>query len=79
MAEQKPSVGRIVHWFPDTADSQYNQVPHAAIITYVDFVETEIDLQIFVPLRFIGYNTMLQKVPFSETPKPGHWCWPPRV
>lgn len=75
----KPSVGRIVHFYPNTADDDLNKVPHAAIITYVDFTEIEVDVYVFVPSRFKGYSQNFSGVPFSENPKPGHWTWPPRV
>ena len=66
----RPSVGRIVHYHDGTAAD-----PQPAIVTAVNGTHA-VDLTVFhvdrVPYR-VG------PVPASETPKAGHWCWPPRV
>ncbi len=71
----KPTIGRVVHFITDEMRS------HASIIT--GLVEPEhigadnvVDLHIMPPG---GSAYDLTSVPFSETPKPGHWTWPPRA
>ena len=75
--DQKPSVGRIVHYQSyGTPGGEYTSKPRAAVITevYADGV-TAVGLCILNPTgQFFSPS-----VPFSETPKPGHWNWPPRV
>jgi len=80
--EQKPSVGRIVHYQSHgSPNGQHKSEPRAAIITAVtpklDFV-TE---QPFVDLCVLNPTGMYfdRATPFSPEPKPGHWNWPPRV
>lgn len=72
--DQKPSVGRIVHYTPDDSD----QRPWAAIITRVSRDESRLDvnLTVFMP---DGSTSPREIVEFSEKPQPGHWSWPPRV
>lgn len=66
----RPSVGRIVHYHDGTtADAQ------AAIVTAVNGTHV-VCLTVFAVDR-PSYN--VARVPASETPKAGHWCWPPRV
>lgn len=70
----RPSVGRIVHYF-DNDDEVAFTPPLAAIVTAVITTHT-------VALTVFGTNCTpynVARVPASETPKAGHWCWPPRV
>jgi hypothetical protein len=74
MPNQKPSVGRSVHYQDSMSD-----VERAAIITAVCDPESAgegtVCLVIFHPT---GTDIDLN-VHFSETPKRGHWNWPPKV
>ena len=67
----RPSVGRIVHYHDETPFAP----PLAAIVTAVITTHT-VALTVFDTDR-PSYN--VARVPASETPKAGHWCWPPRV
>lgn len=78
----KPTVGRIVHYQAyGTPGGEYQSVPRAAIVTAVpeanhaDATENYVGLCILNPTGMF-FNT---RVPFSATPKPGHWNWPPRA
>lgn len=79
--DQKPSIGRIVHYQRrGSADGLYKPEPAAAIITAVpDFaMERSLGIVSLAVLNPEGlyFNT---SVPFAEEPTPGHWNWPPRV
>lgn len=83
MSEQKPSIGRIVHYHSyGTPGGEYLPAPRAAIVTAiegaveVDGVETQ-----FLSLAILNPTGMFFNVavPSSDEPKPGHWSWPPRV
>jgi hypothetical protein len=87
--EQKPSVGRVVHYQSHgSPNGQHKSEPRAAIITavYPD-PSTAPEGQAFGPasptvdLCVLNPTGMYfdRATPFSETPKPGHWNWPPRV
>jgi hypothetical protein len=69
--EQKPTVGRMVHY---QSYNEKGECAYAAIITQVNEDGT-------VELATMGPNSLYfqHKVAFSETPKPSHWNWPPRV
>jgi hypothetical protein len=86
---QKPSIGRIVHYTNlGDKDGRYPPEQQAAIITGVyprshgdarnadpDGISGEVDLHIF-------YRTGqfdMQRVPYSEAYERGHWTWPPRA
>ncbi|MFM9261857.1 hypothetical protein ACKAMS_24790 [Rhodococcus sp. 5A-K4] len=75
-----PTVGRIVHY-----TEHPSRPPLAAIITAVDpYVESTYPdegrafLHLFDPSA-IRNPVPLSRIPFSETPKPYHWSWPPRT
>lgn len=67
---QTPSVGRIVHL--QTSDTG----PLAAIITGLA-EDNAVHLTAFSPISGPGY--VATPVPYSETPQPGCWSWPPRA
>jgi hypothetical protein len=72
---QRPSVGRIVHYQSyGTPGGEYKSLPRAAVITQVHTDEC-VDLCVMNPTGLF-FNTSVQ---FSEEPKGGTWCWPPRV
>ena len=73
--EQKPSVGRIVHYQSyGTPGGEYKPLPRAAVITEVHS-DTCVGLCILNPTGMF----FTQSVNFSDHPLPGHWNWPPRV
>jgi len=79
--EQKPSIGRIVHYQSHgSPDGQHKSEPRAAVITAVVKDDGEGD-GLLVSLCVLNPTGMYfdPQVPFSETPKPGCWRWPPRV
>lgn len=77
-----PSVGRIVHYQSfGTPGGEYLPEPRAAVITTVKGIIAagggwggNVGLAILNPTGLFFNDS----VPFSETPKPGHWNWPPR-
>lgn len=72
---QKPSVGRIVHYFPVTEDKVIEgQEPLAAIMTIIH-PNSVVGLVIFNP----SGHTFNQSIPYSEEPKQGSWSWPKLV
>lgn len=71
LKSEKVSIGRIVHYQSyGTPNGEYLSEPRAAIVTQV-FENDDCQLFIFNP-----QGLFVQKVPFSETPKSGHWNWP---
>lgn len=78
--DQKPSVGRIVHYTPGAPDNPPAGAmgPWAAIITWVSRDESRSDVNL-AAFDSRGAPLAAQGVAYSETPKPGHWSWPPRV
>lgn len=74
--EQKPSVGRIVHYQRyGTPNGEHKSEPSAAIITAVTCPESK-KCQLFV---MNPNGVYFNDTPYSETPKAGHWNWPPKV
>lgn len=75
MSEQKPSVGRMVHYRSyGTPGGEYTPQPRAAVITQVNDDGT-VGLFIMNPTG-VFFPT---SVPYSAEPKSGCWNWPPRV
>ena len=75
--EQKPSIGRIVHYTNlGDADGRYPPTTQAALITGLNDDGT-VALHIFYKTGQFD----MPSVPRSDddVPKRGHWNWPPRV
>ena len=75
--EQKPSIGRIVHYQAHgSPDGTHKSEPRAAIITAVEN-DTNVSLFVANPSGcFFNQGCLFDG---SETPKGGTWRWPPRV
>lgn len=73
--EQKPSIGRIVHYLSyGSVGGKYPPATRAAIVaTDPDPSDGAVDLVVFNPEGFF-FN---RKVRFGS--EPGTWHWPPRV
>ena len=84
---QKPTVGRVVHYQAyGTPGGEFPSVKRAAIITETweeraPGVVDDADLTMIVGLCVLNPTGQFfnRDVPYSETPKPGCWNWPPRV
>jgi hypothetical protein len=80
--DQKPSIGRVVHYQSyGTPGGEYESVPRAAIITQVPENDPNGNPNGFVGLCILNPTGMFfnPHVKYSETPKAGCWNWPPRV
>lgn len=76
----KPTVGRTVHYHSfGTPGGEFKPLPRAAIITETHAENPDIpdDGTVAVCVLNPG-GVFFNRVSFSETPKPGHWNWPPR-
>lgn len=73
--EQKPSIGRIVHYHRWTTGGDHKSEPYAAVITKI-LNEEKKECQIFV---MNPNGVYFNEAPYADEPKPGHWNWPPRV
>jgi hypothetical protein len=75
--QQKPSVGRVVHYVAyGTPGGEYPSVCRAAVVTEVadpDNPESAVGLAVLNPTGMF-FN---QGVPYGDTG--GHWHWPERV
>ena len=73
--EQKPSIGRVVHYTNlGDKDGKYPAEQQAAMITRVR-EDGKVALTIFYPTGMF----QMDNVPYSESYERGHWSWPPRV
>lgn len=70
----KPTVGRIVHYHPTEEVLGRMRGPLAAVITGVADGTDQVYLTIFPVMN----HPWCALANFSETPRPGHWNWPPR-
>lgn len=69
----KPTVGRTVHYQRyGTPGGEHQSKPSPAIIVEV-FENDECQLFVMNP-NGVYFN----RTPYSDTPRPGHWNWPPR-
>jgi hypothetical protein len=69
----KPTVGRIVHY--QTVIGEDTLLPLAAVVTET-YSDNEMEAGLFI--LYVTEHAFRQHIPFSETPKLGHWNWPPR-
>lgn len=77
MKNQKPSIGRIVHFYPGTGDLQMDeagrrQTAQAAIITRV-FSDECVNLNVFTDMGVVIQTSVLRGVDGYR------WDWPARV
>lgn len=73
--EQKPSIGRIVHYTNlGDKDGRYPPEQQAAIITGLNA-----DGTVALHILYKTGQFDMAAVPQSETYERGHWSWPPRV
>lgn len=87
MSEQRPTVGRIVHYQSHgSPNGQHASLPRAAVITEVHekpLAEGQTIPEVSFVVGLCVLNPTGQyfdrMVPFSPTPMPGFWSWPPRV
>ena len=85
MSFQKPSVGRIVHFFTKDTAKQFNgqgEGPYAAIITQGPFgnSETMCNLQVFSHNGVHLEGSVTEKSDRRDGEDPGRWWeWPPRT
>lgn len=78
MSEQKPSIGRIVHYrLPDYLPNSGAVAP-AIIVAVDDDLET-VNLQLFN--NYHSQATWISDVSQAadDSANPGEWVWPPRV
>lgn len=74
MAEQQPTIGRVVHYQRyGSPGGEHKAEPSAAVITQI---HEDGDCQLFV---MNPNGVYFNKTPFSQNPKPGHWSWPPKA
>jgi hypothetical protein len=72
-----PTVGRAVHYHdPHGARSAVAAIVVAVPDAAEPIAPDTVSLALLMPERLLAWK---QDVPFSETPAPGHWSWPPRA
>jgi hypothetical protein len=74
--QQKPSVGRIVHYRgPGTANGQFQPTTYPAVVTRV---HTDTCVNLFV-MTDVGHMN-LTSITLGESPEEvSRWTWPPRT
>lgn len=76
MVDQKPSVGRIVHYHSyGTPGGEFLPQPRAAVIAEVLDDDNGFCSIVVLNPKGVYFND----AHYSEEPKPGCWNWPPRV
>lgn len=79
MTDQKPSVGRVVHYYDRMSDNQNKPGPFPAIIAAVHS-DTCCTLSVFMPWReavFVASSNMRKDV--AGVDPRNYWEWPPRT
>lgn len=76
--EQKPSVGRIVHYRPMVATADNKGQPYPAVITHV-FSDTCVNLSVLNDGSHPLSQNMLQPTSVMLGTEPRSWSWPPMV
>jgi hypothetical protein len=71
----KPTIGRIVRFTGNAGNA--TGCTFAALITYVEGDRANLCVFAQHGLGARPFEFLLA-VPFSDTPQPGHWSWPPR-
>lgn len=81
MPDQKPSIGRIVHYRPPEGINGGPANVRPAIVVNVFGEGTIVNLHVFTdPINDTPLAAEHQcSVDFSEESKARSWCWPPRV
>lgn len=80
----RPTIASIVHYTDHGRHQAAPWVTMAAIVTSIPADDnadgTTTNLTIFGDATAWSGSgaTQAPRVPYSETPKPGHWSWPPR-
>ena len=79
MSEQKPSVGRIVHYQSyGTPGGEFKSKPRAAVVSAVNDDGT-LDLCVLNPEGLFFNRGVSMGGPDGSAPTPGCWNWPPKV
>lgn len=78
MSDQKPSVGRVVHYYDEAIDNQNKPGPYPALITAVHS-DTCCTLGAILPwnTNVVVASSCMRKDAAGGMPR--YWEWPPRV
>ena len=78
--EMEPSIGRIVHYYPELCDPEgcgiclECGIPRAALIVLLGWPDAfDVNLVVF---DSSGGTSFRESVPFADRPTSGHWNWP---
>ena len=72
-----PTVGRIVHYYPDDSAVK-KRMPFAAIVTRV-WTDSCVNLEVFNDGGQPDRGGFAGSVERSDNPEDRHWMWPPRA
>lgn len=76
MSEQRPTIGRMVHYRgPGTANGQFQPSTYPAVITAV---HTDTCVNLFV-MTNVGMMNLTSIQLAEEADQPSRWSWPPYV
>ena len=77
----KPTVGRIVHYYPDATSitlDRWGEGPYAAVVTAVHQDDSMVvSLAVFARPGDDVFGVALSDIPFGREGT-RRWCWPPR-